>query len=173
MEIMDLYDKDRQPLHETSVRGVKLPKGKYRIVVHICIINDKNEMLIQQRQSTKKIFADMWDITAGGQVSAGETSAESAERELAEEMGIHIDMSDMRPSFTMNFDDGFDDVYLLRENVDIDQLTLQAEEVQSAKWATRDEILEMIDKGIFIHYHQSYIDLLFTMVDEDGTFSEG
>ena len=75
----------------------------------------KDEMLIQQRQSTKGIFPDLWDITAGGQVSAGETSSQSVERELSEELGIDIDMSDMRPRFTMNFSDGFDDVYLIRK----------------------------------------------------------
>ena len=39
MEIMDLYDKNRQPLNETAVRGTALPEGKYRIVVHLCIFN--------------------------------------------------------------------------------------------------------------------------------------
>lgn len=169
--MMDLYDKNRQPLHETAVRGTELPKGKYRIVVHVCIFNEKDEMLIQQRQSSKQMFPDLWDITAGGQVSAGETGAESAERELAEELGIHIDMSDMRPMGTMNFKDGFDDVYLLRAEVDISRLQLQKEEVQAAKWASQEEILRMIKNGEFIRYHESYIGLLFAMIDGDDTFS--
>ena len=170
MEIMDLYDKNRQPLNETAVRGTALPEGKYRIVVHLCIFNEKDEMLIQQRQSTKGIFPDLWDITAGGQVSAGETSSQSVERELSEELGIDIDMSDMRARFTMNFSDGFDDVYLIRKNVDICTVKIQEEEVQAVKWASETEILDMIGCGDFIPYHESYIHLLFNTIDKDGTF---
>ncbi len=171
MEIMDLYDRDRLPLHETAVRGTTLPEGKYRVVVHICVFNDKNEMLIQQRQSSKKVFPNLWDITAGGQVSAGESSAAGAERELAEELGLHIDMSQMRPAFTMNFGDGFDDVYLVRCNVKEEELSLQEEEVQAVKWASQSAILAMIRERTFIRYQEHYIGLLFTMLDEEDIFT--
>ena len=170
MEIIDLYDKDRQALNETAERGDELPEGRYRLVVHLCIFNDRDEMLVQKRQTTKDIFPDMWDITAGGQVTAGETSSQSAQRELEEELGIHMDMSDMRPKFTMNFRSGFDDVYLIRENVDIDTVRLQEEEVQAVRWVNETEILDMIGCGEFIPYHESYIHLLFNTIDEDGTF---
>lgn len=173
MEIMELYDKHRTALNETAVRGTKLPEGKYRVVVHICVFNEKNQMLVQQRQSCKKAFPNLWDITAGGQVSYGETSEQGAERELYEELGIHIDMSQMRPSFTMNFNDGFDDIYLIRNaDIDLNSLKLQEEEVQNAKWASQEEILSMIEDKTFINYHKSYIALLFTTFDENGSFSE-
>ena len=88
MEVIDLYDRNRQLLNETAVRGEKLPKGRYRLVVHICLFNEKDEMLIQQRQTTQKHFPNMWDLTVGGQVSAGETSWQGIQRELSEELGI-------------------------------------------------------------------------------------
>ena len=59
MEIIDLYDKDRQALNETAERGSELPKGRYRLVVHLCIFNDNDEMLIQKRQTTKDIFPEI------------------------------------------------------------------------------------------------------------------
>ena len=45
MEIIDLYDKNRQLLKETAVRGDKLPKGRYRLVVQICLFNERDELL--------------------------------------------------------------------------------------------------------------------------------
>ena len=54
MEIWDLYTKDRIKTEETMVRGEKITKGFYRLVVHVCIFNSRGEMLIQQRQPFKK-----------------------------------------------------------------------------------------------------------------------
>ena len=103
MEYIDLYDMHRIPTGKTILRGSPVPEGMYRVVVHICIFNSKGEMLIQQRQSTKKHFPDMWDISVGGQVSSGETSELAAQREIYEELGLDIDMSDMRPLASMSF----------------------------------------------------------------------
>jgi len=169
MEKIDLYDKDRQLLNQTAFRGEELPKGTYRLVVHICLFNDKDEMLIQQRQSAKH-FPNMWDLTVGGQVSAGETSRQGIQRELKEELGIDMDMSEILPTLSVPFKDGFDDVYLLRTNVSLDELTLQKEEVQAVKWASETDILDMIGCGEFIPYYESYIHFLFSMIDGDGTF---
>lgn len=68
-EWLDLYDKNHLPLNVSIKRGEKIPKNACRLVVHICIFNTKGEMLIQQRQSTKKSLPDKWDLSAGGQVN--------------------------------------------------------------------------------------------------------
>ena len=110
MEILDLYDKDKKITNLQISRGVKVPKGYYRLVVHICIFNNKGEMLIQKRASYKK-WGDKWDISVGGCVSAGETSDVAAMREVKEEIGLDIDLKDKRCNFTFTFEDGFDDIY--------------------------------------------------------------
>ena len=66
---------------------------------------------------------------------------------------------------------GFDDIYTIIEDIDIDNLVLQPEEVQAVKWADEDEIINMIDKGIFIPYHKDLIKLLFFMRNNRGTFT--
>lgn len=70
-------------------------------------------------------------------------------------------MQKVRPHLTVNFDRGFDDVYLVEKDVDVDTLTLQETEVQRVKWATKEEIFEMIRRGEFIPYYESLIQLLF------------
>lgn len=170
MEQIDLYDKDRQPLRRTICRGQSLPPDTYRLVVHICLFNHSGEMLIQQRQTNKDIFPDLWDISAGGQVSAGETSSDAAQRETAEELGLVLPIAAQRPKFTMNFEEGFDDVYLLTTDTSLDALHLQEEEVQDARFADEAAILQMIRDGRFIPYHESYIRLLFAMRNRYGTF---
>lgn len=161
MELWDVYDKNRNLTGRTMERGSEFGKGDFHLVIHVCIFNSKNEMLIQQRQPWKKGWPNMWDITVGGCAVSGETSIEAAEREMFEEIGYEIDLSDERPFFTINFEVGFDDYYLVEREIEIKDLTLQYEEVQSVKWASKDEILQLVKEGKFIDYW--FIEYLFDM----------
>lgn len=171
MELWDLYTKDRIKTGRTMVRGEEQPAGTYRIVVHICVFNSRGEMLIQQRQPFKSGWSNMWDISVGGSAVAGETSATAAERELREELGIEICFKNILPILTLNVDGGFDDVYLVEKDVALDSLTLQYEEVQTAKWASMDEIFALLDDRAFIPYHKAFIELLFFMRNHGGTYT--
>lgn len=168
MELWDIYDITRNKTNRIMVRGADFNKGDYHMVVHICIFNLKSEMLIQQRQPFKEGWPNMWDITVGGSAIKGDTSQMAAERELMEELGIKISLQNIRPYLTINFDNGFDDIYLIQKDIDIADLTLQYEEVQRVKWASKEEIFSMIDSGEFIPYYQSLIQLLFDIKNRYG-----
>lgn len=160
MEQWDVFDIDRIPTDKTAVRGEKMAEGNYHMVIHVCIFNSKGELLIQQRQPWKS-FGEKWDVSVGGSALKGETSRDAAHRELLEELGIDFDFSSLRPNMTMNFEEGFDDFYLLNMDIDLTSLTLQPEEVKDARWASREEVFGLIDKGEFIPFFKSFIDLLF------------
>ena len=169
MEVWDLYQEERIKTGQTMIRGGVQPEGVFRQVVQVCIFNEKGEMLIQQRQPFKKGWSNMWDVTVGGSAVSGDTSRSAAEREVLEEIGYQISLENVRPSFTINFPGGFDDYYLVQEEIDINALKLQEEEVQKVKWASLNEILDMIEEGIFIPYHKSCIELMFFMRNHKGT----
>ena len=170
MELFDLYNADREKTGEVMERGKSIPDNRYHLVVHICIINSKGEMLIQRRQPFKLGWPGMWDLTCGGSAISGENSARAASRELEEEIGYKMSFNNIRPVFTIHFDHGFDDIYIVDKDVDMHNLVLQYEEVQAVKWATQEEIIDMIDRGIFIPYHKELIKLLFFMKNHRGTF---
>lgn len=163
MEYWDLYDQNRNLTGKTIVRGESIPKGFYHLVVHVCIFNSKGEMLIQQRQPFKKGWSNMWDLTVGGSAQAGDTSRKAAEREVFEELGYKINLDNERPIMTIPFSVGYDDMYVIEADLDINSLSLQYEEVQRVKWATKDEIIQMLKDDTFIPYHQSLIELLFEL----------
>jgi len=135
------------------------------MVVHVCIFNPDGQMLIQQRQPFKRGWSNLWDISVGGSAVAGDTSRTAAERETREELGLAIDLSDDRPTITLHWEHGFDDYYVLTQAVDLNALQLQYEEVQQVRWASKEEILQMIDDGSFIPYEKSLIELLFYRKD--------
>ena len=146
-------------------RVVHLGKDDFHLSSFL-IFNSKNQMLIQQRQAWKEGWPNMWDITVGGSALSGETSIQAAERETHEEIGYKIDLSKERPFFTINFDVGFDDYYLVEREIEIKGLSLQYDEVQQVKWASREEILQLIEERKFIDYW--FTDLLFDMRKHRG-----
>jgi isopentenyldiphosphate isomerase len=170
-EVIDLYDVNREHTGLTAVRGEKLPEGTYRMVVHVCIFNSKGEMLIQKRADDIVRWPGMWDVSVGGGASAGDDSRNAARRETAEELGLHIDFSERRPVITVNFSDGFDDFYTVQQDISLDDLHLQKEEVAEARWATREEIEAMINKGIFIPYQKDLLGYLFFAREGRGTWN--
>ena len=168
MEFWDLYDIDRKAIGELHPRGVRMPEGRYHLVVHVVIFNTQGEMLIQQRQPFKEGWPNMWDVTVGGSAIAGDTSRTAAQREVLEEIGLRIDLTNELPKLTLPFDCGFDDIYTLVQDVDLSALTLQESEVQAVRWAGEAEILDMLADGRFIPYHASLISLLFALRNGRG-----
>ena len=168
MELFDLYTAEREKTGKTMVRGEPVPEGFYRLVIHVCIFDKAGRMLIQQRQPFKEGWPDRWDISVGGSAVAGDSSRSAAERETMEELGLSIDLTDVRPSLTIYFERGFDDYYVLTKDVDLSTLNLQPEEVQTVQWAGQEEILRMIDDGRFIPYEKSLIGFLFSRRNHRG-----
>ena len=173
MELFDLYTAEREKTGRTMVRGEPVPEGFYRLVVHVCIFDPEGRMLIQQRQPFKKGWSNLWDISVGGCAMAGDSSRTAAERETREELGLSLNRADTRPTLTLHWEHGFDDYYAVTMAVDPESLRLQYEEVQAARWASREEILRMIDDGTFIPYEKSLIELLFSRRDHRGAHTRG
>ncbi len=168
MELVDLYDENRIPLGKTAERSTSQTPGEYRAVVHVCVFDSRGRLLIQQRTMSKFIWPGRWDVSVGGGVDAGETSRQGAEREFREELGYSLDMKGLRPSLTVNFDGGFDDFYILTKDLALEELTLQQEEVQAVRWAGVEELLAMVDAGIFIPYPKNFLRLLFDFREQFG-----
>ena len=167
-EYFDLFDSERRPTGECLLRGTPTPKDNYRLLVHACVFNSKGEMLIQQRQNTKK-WPNLWDLTSGGHVTTGETSLSSAFRELAEEVGIEIDPTGLRPAVTVAFSDGWDDFYVVHSDAKAEDLVIQLDEVQAVKWANLDEVLDLRKKDRFMPYTRSFLEYLFFRGSHTGS----
>ena len=169
MELWDCYDIDRNITGRVMKRGEPIPQGCYHLVVHACVFNSNGKMLIQRRTDDKESWPGMWDVTMGGSAVKGETSRAAARRELAEEIGLDLDFSGVKPALSVNYRQNFDDFFILSCDCGIDDLILQPEEVAEVRWASRDEIHRMINDGIFIPYFHSIIDTLFGLfVNENG-----
>ncbi len=165
MEKWDIYDENRVKTGDTINRGDQLNDNQYHLVVHVCIFNDQGQMLIQQRAENKQ-WGGLWDFSSGGAVIEGESSRSAAERECFEELGLKINLKEVRPNITIHFDEktdrGFDDYYLLSESDTKGNIVFN-KEIQKTKWADLNEIISMIRSGEFIGFKESFIMLLFDL----------
>lgn len=162
MELWNVLDQYRHLTERIHERGQEMQVGDYHVVVHVWIVNDQGQFLIQKRQPWKKGWSGMWDCAAAGSAILGDSSEQAAVREVKEELGIELDLNSSEKLFTVKFSCGFDDVWFVRQNVEIETLCLQEEEVADAKWVTPHEIEGMVANGEFIPYR--YLQLLFGMV---------
>jgi len=165
MELWDIYDKNREKTGRTHERGIPVKEGDYHLVVHVWIVNDSGEFLIQKRQPWKEGWPNMWDGSAAGSAIVGDSSKDAAIRETKEELGIDLEINKGEILFTVKFCSGFEDIWLVRQNVNIVDLKLQYEEVADVKWASQQQINQMISNGEFIAF--KYIDKFFNMVNSN------
>ena len=148
-ELWDVYDINRRALGKTHPRGVPLPEGEYHLIVLVMLQNDKGELLITRRAPNKG-FPNMWEFT-GGSALAGDDSLSAALREMREETGIALDPQNGRiVAQEQAWSDSFGDLWLFRQNFDLDSIVLQENETTAARTATRQEISRMIENGEFI-----------------------
>ena len=166
-EMTDVYDANRRLTGKTVPRGQNGP-GEYRLIVHTCVFSC-DRMLIQLRSPKKKSLGGYWDVSAGGQVDAGERSEQGAARELREELGMDRVILPGNRVATIRFDYGFDDFYCLE--YDDEEITLQESEVSDWRWASLEEIIAMIEDRTFIQYTESFIRRLFALHVSGGFWS--
>ena len=152
IEYWDIYDENRNKTGRIHRRGDGMQSGDYHLVIHVCIFNSKNELLIQRRHPNKIGWPGMWDISAAGSALQNEDSRMAAIREVKEELGIEINLDRLRPHFTINFEQGFDDYWFIEQEIDLKDIILQPEEVVDAKWVKEDELIKLLEAGQFIPY---------------------
>lgn len=162
-EIWDIVDEHGDPKGYTHERGVPMRQGDYHPSVTVWITNDRGEFLISRRAQGRRA-AGMWEPT-GGCTLAGETQLDAARREVKEELGVtlHPDNGAVYKSYTYPHSSGdgaaYITVWIFREEISPDEIILQPEETDAAKWMTQDEIRALVREGRFVAY--DYIDALF------------
>lgn len=162
MEVWNLYNAKGQVLDQTMIRGQLQPTDTYHLVVHIIVKNSKGDYLIQKRSDRKESLPSIWAFT-GGAALVGESSEEAAIRELSEETGIFLSANNMIFENRSIRKDQLADIWSALVDVDVSTLDFQVEEVSALDFKSKDEILMMIDQGIFHTYDEVYLRRVFNI----------
>lgn len=86
-EVLDVVDADDIVIG-TATRGEIHRCGHRHRAVHVLVYDSAGKIYLQRRSWTKDCSPGLWDTSAAGHVDHGETYADAARRELAEELGV-------------------------------------------------------------------------------------
>lgn len=125
------------PRAELRERGL-IGRGTF-----ILLFNSQGELCVHRRTLSKASYPGFWDVAAGGIVGEGEDYAESAVRELHEELGVTSQQ--WREHGRFFFDQPGNRLWgAVYSAVSDAPLVLQPEEVLEARFMRLDAVLEMI-----------------------------
>ncbi len=88
-ELMDVVDDSNQVVGQQT-RGVIHHEGLKHRAVHVFVFNDHGELFLHKRSRLKDIHPGAWDSSAAGHLQAGEGYAETARREVQEELALDV-----------------------------------------------------------------------------------
>jgi 16S rRNA (adenine1518-N6/adenine1519-N6)-dimethyltransferase len=86
-EIFDVVDAEDRVTGQLSRHEVHRQKLLHR-AVHIFVFNARGDLFLQRRSRWKDTHPLRWDSSAAGHVNAGQNYAETAPREVEEELGV-------------------------------------------------------------------------------------
>lgn len=152
-EFFDVLNEKGNFTGKTESREKCHKEGLWHKAVVVFIINSKNQVLLQRRSPNKRMWPNMWDVTAGGHVLAGEFGFEAILRETKEELGIELEKNDITfigSTLSTNekgdiLNKHFNEYYIANKDLDETKLKLQLEEVSEVKWIDKDEIIAKIE----------------------------
>lgn len=174
-ELLDVLDENGNPTGIAKTKEEIYDNGYWHRSVHIWIINDNQELLVQKRNPFKKTFPNLWAISSAGHVIAGEDSITSGIRELKEELGVDASKEELEYLFTIKREQPYkdskirviDDVYLLHKNIDVENTKLQVEELTDIKFVYYDYLNRIFRSGDkdYVPYTEEH-KKLFNILDD-------
>ena len=160
MELWDAYDANFNKIEGvTLVRGEEpsFPDDVFHLVCDILVRHTDGTYLLMQRDP-RKAYGGMWEASAGGSALRGETPADAARRELAEETGIIA--SDLIEVGRIA-DKSHHSVYaefLCVTDWDKDKIQLQEGETVNYRWVSVDALRSMSKDELVTYRIQQFIE---------------
>lgn len=163
-EMIDEYNNVGEKIGVVD-KAVAHEKGLWHKAIHVWILNDKNEILLQYRCTEKKLYPNTWDCSFAGHIGEGESSVQAVLREGKEELGIDVDLEKLeyiltnreKVKYEQIQSNEFVDIYILRQNINLDGIIFQKEEVSDAKYVPLEEFFKLIEDGKVLPHEIEYM----------------
>jgi isopentenyl-diphosphate delta-isomerase len=85
-DVVDARDEviGRAPRREVHARGL------WHRAIHVLVFDATGRVFLQKRSMRKDMAPGLWDSSCSGHVDSGEAYDHAAQRELGEELGVHL-----------------------------------------------------------------------------------
>ena len=176
-EYFDILDENGNKTGKTKLRSEVHRDGDWHKAVHIWIINNKGDILLQRRCAMKDSNPNMLDISSAGHLTAGDDSLDGAIRELKEELDLDVKPDELQfiktlkrsSKYTTTFiNNEFDDLYILRINKTIDEMNFLKEEISEIFYVSYKEFKNMVrNRQPDLLRHDEEFEIIFNLFDEE------
>ena len=142
MEYLQVFDEFKNKSDEKIERSLKktLTGNKHFMIVLLFIEND-NKFLFQKTSVSRNSEI----ATTGGHVTYGDDGYITVFKEAKEELGITLDKNLLNLVDTITWKNCFVEIYYTNQKIDINDIIIQEDEVESVKFYTIDEINKLIN----------------------------
>ncbi len=123
----------RQEIHKTALRHRS---------VHIFIFNSQGDLYLQKRSPHKDQYPEHWDSSAAGHTDPGETPLDTAQRELMEELGLHVKLTEVL-QYPACLETGWEFATLFTGQTDA-PIRLNLEEATTGDYFTPDQLTQLL-----------------------------
>ncbi len=158
-EYFDVLYEDGTPSGEQIERGEAHRCGAVHGAAHICIYRRRNglEVLLQKRSPNKDSYPNCYDMSSAGHVEAGSDFLITAQKELAEELGVAVEPHELVELFDHRvsgrgvfhgvefINEEICRVYLLERDMEESEFVLQESELCGVKWFDFREVIRQTE----------------------------
>ncbi|MBN2421902.1 NUDIX domain-containing protein [Candidatus Woesearchaeota archaeon] len=116
---------------------------------YVYLINSDNEVLLQKRQSS-----GFWDHSAAGHFSKDESYIEGAKREFEEELGVKININELKEisyerlnSIKPNKKNKrFVRIYIIKKDISLDDFNVDDKEVKEVRFFNKSQLQKLLQQ---------------------------
>lgn len=167
-EIFGVVNENDEVIGEATRGEVHKNPNLIHRTVDIWVLNDRGEILIQQRSLTKDYAPGEWDISCAGHVRKGQNLEATAERELQEELGVRADCKFIT-KFIARLPDQTEMVNLYYA-IHNGPFKFPKKEIQRVKFFSKDEALKFIKTNPKASYFsKKEIPMVFGFLEATGS----
>jgi len=173
-ELIDVLDENGIKTGEIVSRTEVHKRGLWHRAICVAIVNEKNQILMQQRSYKKDKNAGMWDISVAGHISTGQDAISAAAREINEEvsvnLGYNVEIKDFRYMLSFRKEQEIKEDYIERQFYDFfilrkvglkeEDIKMQESEVEQIKFVDISELNKMIENKEVVERDAVYKELM-------------
>jgi len=117
-----------------------------RVYVSVLIRNNEDKFLILKRSATTRFAPNQWEFV-NGTIELDETAEETAIREIREETGLSLAVTQLKPSSVHEVFDVDGRWIVIPYRAETTGEVIISEEHQTFRWVTEDELVATLNVG--------------------------
>lgn len=146
MKISIVNEQD-EVIGEKDRNEIDYKKDIFRVAA-LWVTNSNKDILLCKRVASKRLYPNRWECAVSGTLEQDETYDQAILREASEELGIEGVLFSLGPKVLLTENaQAFVQWYLATIDRNTDTFHPQPEEIQEARWFTRAELPELLEKN--------------------------